>query len=104
MLRSVAVTTWLAETCGFKINKMGSDLTTVVVKFWVSKWFGGPNRPGKQVRSRFPLPFKCTASTVLGLKKYGFGDVGFDVLGVVVFVPPIFLLWPMFSVNFMGLF
>ena len=44
------------------------------------------------------------ASAVLRLKKCGFGDVGFDVLGVVVFVPPILLLWPMFSVNFMGLF
>ena len=58
----------------------------------------------KQGRSRFPSPLKCTASAVLRLKKCEFGDVGFDVLGVVVFVPPIFLLWPMFSVNFMGLF
>ena len=58
----------------------------------------------KQGRSHFPSPLKCTASVVLRLKKCEFGDVGFDVLGVVVFVPPIFLLWPMFSVNFMGLF
>ena len=42
----------------------------------------------KQVRSLFPSPLKCTASAVLRLKKCGFGDVGFDVLGVVVFVPP----------------
>ena len=28
--------------------------------------------------------------------------VGFVVLGVVIFVPPILLLWPMFCVNFLG--
>ena len=39
----------------------------------------------KQVRSCFPLPLKCTISTMLGLKKCGFGDVGFDVLEVVWF-------------------
>ena len=39
MLRSVAVTAWLAATCGFEINQIGSDLRTVVVGFWVSKRF-----------------------------------------------------------------
>ena len=39
MLRSVVVTAWLVTTCRFKINQMGSDLRTVVVGFWVSKWF-----------------------------------------------------------------
>jgi len=38
-MRSIAITAWLAATCGFKINQMGSDLRTVVVEFWVSKWF-----------------------------------------------------------------
>ena len=77
MLRLVVVTAWLVVTCGFKINQMGSDLRTVVVRFWVSNWFWR-------------------------LKKCRFCDVGFDVLGLVVFVSPIFLLWPMFSVNFLG--
>ena len=58
----------------------------------------------KQVRSHFPSPLKCTTSAVLRLKKCVFGDVGFDVLGVVIFVSLILLLWPMFRVNFMGLF
>ena len=77
MLRLVVVMAWLVATCGFKINQMGSDLRTVVVKFWVSNWFWR-------------------------LKKCRFCDVGFDVLGLVVFVSPILLLWPMFSVNFLG--
>ena len=78
MLRSVVVTAWLVAACGFKINQMGSDLRTVMVRFWVSMWSWQ-------------------------LKKRGFGDVGFDILRVVVFVPLI-LLWPMFSVNFLGLY
>ena len=76
MLRSVVVTAWLVAACGFKINQMGSDLRTVVVGLWVSMWSWQ-------------------------LKKCGFGDVGFDILRVVVFVLLI-LLWPMFSVNFLG--
>ena len=79
MLRSVVVTAWLVTTCRFKINQMGSDLRTVVVGFWVSNWFWR-------------------------LKKCRFCDIGFDVLGVVVFVSLILLLWPIFSVNFLGLF
>ncbi|KAF3956566.1 hypothetical protein CMV_018317 [Castanea mollissima] len=91
MLRLVAVTTWLAAACAFKINQMGSDLRAVVVGFWVSKWFWW----SKQARIN-----KCMASAVLRMNKRGFGDV----LGVVVFVPPILLLWPMFSVNFIVFF
>ncbi|KAL4594007.1 hypothetical protein ACB092_M000300 [Castanea dentata] len=91
MLRPVAVTAWLAAACAFKINQMGSDLRAVVVGFWVSKWFWW----SKQARIN-----KCMASAVLRMNKCGFGDV----LGVVVFVPPILLLWPMFSVNFMVFF